>query len=83
MVRKGYLANPSNPQGVRGKDDYVRVSWEEAYKLVNEQHFASVKPTAQKVFMRVHMAGTQVVHCMMLVLCYSVIWDLLVVMLAL
>lgn len=38
MVRKGYLANPSNPQGIRGKDDYVRVSWEEAYKLVNEQH---------------------------------------------
>ncbi|KXF82280.1 molybdopterin guanine dinucleotide-containing S/N-oxide reductase [Enterovibrio coralii] len=38
MVRKGYLANPANPEGVRGKDEYVRVSWDEAYKLIHEQH---------------------------------------------
>ncbi|MGO1617413.1 MAG: molybdopterin guanine dinucleotide-containing S/N-oxide reductase [Oceanisphaera sp.] len=38
MVRKGYLANPENPQGVRGKDEYVRVSWEQAYQLAHEQH---------------------------------------------
>lgn len=38
MVRKGYLANPSSPEGVRGKDEFVRVSWDEAYKLIHEQH---------------------------------------------
>ncbi|WP_153448716.1 molybdopterin guanine dinucleotide-containing S/N-oxide reductase [Vibrio algicola] len=38
MVRKGYLANPENPQGVRGKDEYVQVTWEQAYKLAHEQH---------------------------------------------
>lgn len=38
MVRKGFLANPSAPQGVRGDDEFVRVSWDEAYKLIHEQH---------------------------------------------
>lgn len=38
MVRKGYLANPENPQGVRGQDEYVQVSWEQAYQLAHEQH---------------------------------------------
>lgn len=38
MVRKGYLENPSNPQGVRGSDEFVQVSWEQAYQLIHEQH---------------------------------------------
>lgn len=38
MVRKGFLANPSNPEGVRGQDEYVKVSWDEALKLAHEQH---------------------------------------------
>lgn len=38
MVRKGFLANPSSPQGVRGSDEFVRVSWDKAYKLIHEQH---------------------------------------------
>ncbi|EKY4194311.1 molybdopterin guanine dinucleotide-containing S/N-oxide reductase [Vibrio harveyi] len=38
MVRKGYLANPSVPEGVRGSDEFVRVSWDEVYKLIHEQH---------------------------------------------
>lgn len=38
MVRKGFLENPENPTGVRGQDEYVRVSWDEALKLANEQH---------------------------------------------
>ncbi|MEH0671269.1 molybdopterin guanine dinucleotide-containing S/N-oxide reductase [Vibrio owensii] len=38
MVRKGYLANPSAPEGVRGSDEFVRVSWDEVYKLIHEQH---------------------------------------------
>ena len=38
MVRKGYLANPLQPDGRRGNDEFVRVSWEEALKLVHEQH---------------------------------------------
>ena len=38
MVRKGYLANPLQPEGIRGKDEYVQVSWAQAYQLVHEQH---------------------------------------------
>lgn len=38
MVRKSYLENPENPALPRGKDEYVRVSWDEAMKLVHEQH---------------------------------------------
>ncbi|MDB1124366.1 trimethylamine-N-oxide reductase 2 [Vibrio algarum] len=38
MVRKSYLDNPTDPKGMRGDDDYVRVSWDEAYKLIHEQH---------------------------------------------
>ncbi|MHC0521759.1 molybdopterin guanine dinucleotide-containing S/N-oxide reductase [Vibrio harveyi] len=38
MVRKGYLVNPSAPEGVRGSDEFVRVSWDEVYKLIHEQH---------------------------------------------
>ncbi|XTZ38577.1 molybdopterin guanine dinucleotide-containing S/N-oxide reductase [Salmonella enterica] len=38
MVRKGFLASPSNPQGVRGQDEYVRVSWGEALELIHNQH---------------------------------------------
>ncbi|MCG6410865.1 molybdopterin guanine dinucleotide-containing S/N-oxide reductase [Vibrio fluvialis] len=38
MVRKGYLANPSKPQGTRGDDEFVRVSWDQAYKLIHDQH---------------------------------------------
>jgi anaerobic selenocysteine-containing dehydrogenase len=30
MVRKGFLASPDKPQGVRGQDEFVRVSWEQA-----------------------------------------------------
>lgn len=38
MVRKGYLANPEKPEGVRGRDEFVRVSWEEALDLIHQQH---------------------------------------------
>jgi trimethylamine-N-oxide reductase (cytochrome c) len=38
MVRKGFLTNPSKPTGKRGDDEFVRVSWDEAYKLIHEQH---------------------------------------------
>ncbi|HKS35346.1 MAG TPA: molybdopterin guanine dinucleotide-containing S/N-oxide reductase [Enterobacteriaceae bacterium] len=38
MVRKGFLASPDNPQGVRGQDEYVRVSWQEALDLIHAQH---------------------------------------------
>ncbi|MGB2079451.1 MAG: molybdopterin-dependent oxidoreductase, partial [Vibrio sp.] len=38
MVRKGFLENPSAPQGRRGSDEFVQVSWDEAYKLIHEQH---------------------------------------------
>ncbi|WP_373950593.1 molybdopterin guanine dinucleotide-containing S/N-oxide reductase [Vibrio pomeroyi] len=38
MVRKSYLENPLAPKAERGSDEFVRVSWEEAYKLIHEQH---------------------------------------------
>lgn len=38
MVRKGFLASPDQPQGVRGEDEFVRVSWDEALALIDAQH---------------------------------------------
>ena len=38
MVRKGYLASPEAPLGVRGQDEFVRVSWDEALDLLHTQH---------------------------------------------
>lgn len=38
MVRRGYLASPERPQGIRGQDEFVRVSWEEALTLIDAQH---------------------------------------------
>ncbi|WP_017431062.1 molybdopterin guanine dinucleotide-containing S/N-oxide reductase [Vreelandella jeotgali] len=40
MVRKGFLDNLDdieNPDGRRGKDEFVAVSWERAYDLIEEQ----------------------------------------------
>jgi len=38
MVRKGFLASPESPQGIRGQDEFVRVSWDEALDLIHAQH---------------------------------------------
>lgn len=38
MVRKSFLAAPGKADGKRGDDEFVRVSWDEAYKLIHEQH---------------------------------------------
>lgn len=38
MVRKSYLAAPGTANGKRGKDEFVRVSWDDALKLIHEQH---------------------------------------------
>ncbi|EGD8421985.1 trimethylamine-N-oxide reductase TorA, partial [Shigella boydii] len=38
MVRKGFLASPENPQGIRGQDEFVHVSWDEALDLIHQQH---------------------------------------------
>ncbi len=38
MVRKSFLAAPGKPDGKRGSDEFVRVSWDDAYKLIHEQH---------------------------------------------
>ncbi|WP_070964050.1 molybdopterin guanine dinucleotide-containing S/N-oxide reductase [Vibrio sonorensis] len=38
MVRKGFLENPKQPKSERGKDEFVRVSWEKAYDLIHQQH---------------------------------------------
>lgn len=38
MVRKGFLAAPDCPQGVRGQDEFIRVSWQQALDLIDSQH---------------------------------------------
>lgn len=38
MARKGFLASPDAPQGVRGEDEYVRISWDQALNLIDRQH---------------------------------------------
>ncbi|TQI78619.1 trimethylamine-N-oxide reductase (cytochrome c) [Serratia fonticola] len=38
MVRKSYLENPGKADNKRGSDPFVRVSWEQALKLIHEQH---------------------------------------------
>lgn len=38
MVRKGFLTSPEKPTGVRGQDEFVRVSWDEALDLIHAQH---------------------------------------------
>ena len=38
MVRKSYLDNPLQPAKGLGEDTYVQVSWEQALKLIHEQH---------------------------------------------
>ncbi len=38
MVRKGFLASPDSPQGLRGQDEFVRVSWDDALALIHQQH---------------------------------------------
>lgn len=38
MARKGFLASPEAPQGIRGEDEYVRISWDEALRLIHQQH---------------------------------------------
>ena len=38
MVRKGFLASPDSPQGIRGQDEFVRVSWDDALALIDRQH---------------------------------------------
>ncbi len=63
MVRKGYLANPSSPEGVRGKDEFVRVSWDEATSLSTNNTAAFAAHTAQNLFSPDLMAGVQVVCC--------------------
>lgn len=38
MVRKGFLASPDKPQGIRGQDEFVRVSWDDVLDLIHAQH---------------------------------------------
>ncbi len=38
MVRKGFPASPDKPQGIRGQDEFVRVSWDDALDLIHAQH---------------------------------------------
>lgn len=71
MVRKGFLENPSALQGLRGKDEFVRVSWEQALQLIHQQH-QRIRTTygAESVFAG-FMAGVQAVYSIKHKLYYS------------
>ncbi len=60
MVRKGFLDNPSAPTGSRGDDDYVRVSWDEAYKLIHEQQTRIRKENDLNLYLRALTVGVRV-----------------------
>lgn len=57
MVRKGFLASPDSPQGVRGQDEFVRVSWQEALILSTHSIGGFGKATARHRFLPAPTAG--------------------------
>lgn len=66
MVRKGFLANPAAPKGVRGSDEFVRVSWDDAYRLIHEQHMRIRKTYGQPRCLLALMVGAPVACCIKL-----------------
>lgn len=66
-VRKSYLENPDNPKPeLRGKDEFVRVSYDEAIKLIAKELKKQEKLRVQVLFLVEVMVGNQVVICKML-----------------
>lgn len=63
-VRKSYLENPDNPKPeLRGKDEFVRVSYDEAIKLIAKELKKQEIVKVQVRFLVEAMAGNQVEIC--------------------
>ena len=63
-VRKSYLENPDNPKPeLRRKDEFVRVSYDEAVKLIAKELKKTRDRKAQVRFLMEAMAGNQVEIC--------------------
>lgn len=63
-VRKSYLENPDNPKPeLRGKDEFVRVSYDEAIKLIAKELKKQGIVKVQVRFLVEAMAGNQVEIC--------------------
>ncbi len=73
MVRKGFLASPDKPQGVRGQDEFVRVSWEQALDLIDAQHRRIATATVRPPFLPAPTAGALTAYCIRRRRCCSAI----------
>lgn len=63
-VRKSYLENPDNPKPeLRGKDEFVRVSYDEAIKLIAKELKKQGIVKVQVRFLVEAMVGNQVEIC--------------------
>ncbi len=63
-MRKSYLENPDNPKPeLRGKDEFVRVSYDEAIKLIVKELKKQGIVKVQVRFLVEAMAGNQVEIC--------------------
>lgn len=60
MVRKGFLASPENPQGIRGQDEFVRVSWDEALAGGYTGHLGDYSTGAAQAIMPYVVGGSEV-----------------------
>lgn len=63
-VRKSYLENPDNPKPeLRGKDEFARVSYDEAVKLIAKELKKTRDRKVQVRFLVEAIAGNQVEIC--------------------
>ncbi len=74
MVRKGFLASPEKPQGIRGQDEFVRVSWDEALELIHQQHKRIREAYGPASILLVPTAGVQTACCIRPRHYYNAIW---------
>ncbi len=63
MVRKSYLENPGKADNKRGHDPFVRVSWEQALKLIHEQHSRIRSQYGPSSIFAGSTVGAQVAFC--------------------
>ena len=73
MVRKGFLASPDKPQGIRGQDEFVRVSWDDALALIHTQHKRIRDSYGPSSILPAPMAGAQTACCIRLQPCCNAI----------
>ena len=74
MVRKGFLANPGKSDTtMRGRDEWVRVSWDDALDLVHNQLKRVREEHGATSIFAGSTVGLVAAHCTLPVRCYNVI----------